>query len=237
MTETIVTAHRRPLDLWQLGLAAVLRLGELVIGLPDGTDHVFRGRDHRTSARVDVRDTAFARRLLHVADIGLADGYIEGQWDTPDLHAVIELGLANLSARWIAGVAGRASAVPATLASGIRQRPQARLETQHRVLLRSRQPLIQRYVFPGSMLPSIERFKRSAIAAGLSVGAPYTFGQDYARTLHDWAERFERVVPQVRASGYNERFVRMWRCYLTYCEVGFESGHIDVMQIRIDGAR
>jgi cyclopropane-fatty-acyl-phospholipid synthase len=93
---------------------------------------------------------------------------------------------------------------------------------------------IQRYIFPGGMLPSPERFAESARCSGLSVGEPHFFGASYARTLERWRERFETALPQVRALGYDERFVRMWRYYLAYCRAGFNAGTVDVMQVRLD---
>ena len=93
---------------------------------------------------------------------------------------------------------------------------------------------IQRYVFPGGMLPSPERFAAGARAAGLEFRDPVFFGHDYARTLEEWSRRFEAAIPQVRALGFSERFIRMWRYYLAYCRVGFEHETIDVMQVRLD---
>jgi cyclopropane-fatty-acyl-phospholipid synthase len=98
-----------------------------------------------------------------------------------------------------------------------------------------RQPdFIQRYIFPGGMLPSPQRFKQVAAGAGLHMGMPRFFGEDYARTLAVWASRFERVLPEVRALGFDERFIRMWRYYLAYCRAGFTSGRIDVMQVALE---
>jgi cyclopropane-fatty-acyl-phospholipid synthase len=93
---------------------------------------------------------------------------------------------------------------------------------------------IQRYIFPGGMLPSPERFKAVAASSGLSCGEPVFFGASYARTLEQWMERFEAALPDVRALGFDERFVRMWRYYLAYCRVGFESGNCDVMQVSLE---
>jgi cyclopropane-fatty-acyl-phospholipid synthase len=98
---------------------------------------------------------------------------------------------------------------------------------------RRRPDFIQRYIFPGGMLPSPERFTAAAQAAGLSADEPRFFGRDYARTLAGWAERFEAALPGVRGLGFDERFVRMWRYYLAYCRAGFEAGLIDVMQVRL----
>jgi cyclopropane-fatty-acyl-phospholipid synthase len=100
---------------------------------------------------------------------------------------------------------------------------------------RRRPDFIQRYVFPGGMLPSPARFQVAAESGGLAVGEPEFFGLDYARTLAAWSERFESALPDVRALGFDDRFIRMWRYYLAYCRTGFEHGTIDVMQVRLDG--
>lgn len=97
-----------------------------------------------------------------------------------------------------------------------------------------RPDFIQRYIFPGGMLPSPERLKIAAESAGLAVGERRFFGSDYARTLATWAERFEQVLPDVRALGFDERFIRTWRYYLAYSRTGFEHGTIDVMQVRLE---
>lgn len=95
---------------------------------------------------------------------------------------------------------------------------------------------IQRHVFPGGMLPSPERFGVHAHAVGLDVDEPHFFGHCYANTLAEWRTRFETALPEVRDLGFDDRFIRMWRYYLSYCKAGFEAGTIDVMQIRL-GAR
>jgi cyclopropane-fatty-acyl-phospholipid synthase len=56
----------------------------------------------------------------------------------------------------------------------------------------------------------------------------FAFGRDYARTLAHWHRAFEAQSTAVRAQGFPERFLRMWRFYLSYCEAGFETGDIDV---------
>ena len=94
---------------------------------------------------------------------------------------------------------------------------------------------IQRYIFPGGMLPSPERFRSAARPAGLAVSEPHFFGHELRATLAAWAERFEAALPDVRELGFDERFIRMWRYYLAYCRAGFSAGTIDVMQVRLDG--
>jgi cyclopropane-fatty-acyl-phospholipid synthase len=93
---------------------------------------------------------------------------------------------------------------------------------------RANPDFIQRYIFPGGMLPSHERFLAAARAAGLTAAGTRRFGRDYAETLRRWAERFERAWPEIQDLGFDERFRRMWRYYLSYCEVGFDTGRIDV---------
>lgn len=99
---------------------------------------------------------------------------------------------------------------------------------------RANPDFIQRYVFPGGMLPSPAAFRRVAGAAGLRVCEPFFFGADYAQTLHAWERRFTDVVGRVRALGFDERFERMWRFYLAYCQAGFRLGSIDVMQVALE---
>ncbi len=92
---------------------------------------------------------------------------------------------------------------------------------------------IQQYIFPGGMLPSCVAFRREAARAGLVVSDEYAFGEDYARTLSEWRQSFERHWPRIAALGFDEKFRRMWRFYLSYSEAGFRSGNIDVVQFEI----
>lgn len=89
---------------------------------------------------------------------------------------------------------------------------------------------IQRYVFPGGMLPSPEALDQQAARSGLETVAVRSFGVDYARTLAAWRDRFEAQRPAVMAQGFDERFMRLWRFYLCYCEAGFLAGSTDVQQ-------
>ncbi|MEO7405213.1 MAG: cyclopropane-fatty-acyl-phospholipid synthase family protein, partial [Burkholderiales bacterium] len=87
---------------------------------------------------------------------------------------------------------------------------------------------IQQYVFPGGMLASPARFEAEARSQGLEVRDAFRFGADYARTLRHWRDAFVNRLQEVRAQGFDERFVRMWALYLAYCEAGFTSGSTDV---------
>ena len=92
----------------------------------------------------------------------------------------------------------------------------------------------QRYIFPGGMLASPERFRAAAVLQGLSVAEPSFFGHSYAKTLEGWLQRFDDVRDRVAALGFDECFIRMWRFYLAYCRAGFRSGNIDVMQVDLE---
>ncbi|MGO4763347.1 class I SAM-dependent methyltransferase [Cupriavidus sp. 2KB_3] len=89
---------------------------------------------------------------------------------------------------------------------------------------------IREYIFPGGMLPSPERFAQAADRSGFSSRQVLAFGKDYAETLRRWRERFEHQSGAIQALGFDEAFMRMWRLYLCYCEVGFDAGRTDVMQ-------
>lgn len=87
---------------------------------------------------------------------------------------------------------------------------------------------IQRYVFPGGMLPSKATMERSAADAGLKIVACETFADSYAITLAEWRRRMLHAWPQISAQGFDIRFRRLWEYYLCYCEAGFRQRTIDV---------
>lgn len=93
---------------------------------------------------------------------------------------------------------------------------------------------IQTYVFPGGMLISESRFRALAEARGLQWQDRHAFGQHYATTLRLWRERFDAAVEEGRLpAAFDEKFVRLWRYYLMYCEGGFAGGGIDVAQVTL----
>ncbi|RMF08849.1 MAG: class I SAM-dependent methyltransferase, partial [Alphaproteobacteria bacterium] len=89
---------------------------------------------------------------------------------------------------------------------------------------------IQSYIFPGGMLPSTRVLGEMLDQFGLILCDAMTFGPDYARTLGHWREAFENNWPKIEACGFDQRFRRLWRYYLAYCEAGFTTGRIDVGQ-------
>ncbi|EJL25077.1 methyltransferase, cyclopropane fatty acid synthase [Caulobacter sp. AP07] len=96
---------------------------------------------------------------------------------------------------------------------------------------RSHTDFIQRYVFPGGMLPSEARLRQETAAAGLAWTGVSRFGQNYADTLVEWARRFEGAWDEIRSQGFDERFRRLWRFYLSYCEAGFRTERTNVIQL------
>jgi cyclopropane-fatty-acyl-phospholipid synthase len=98
---------------------------------------------------------------------------------------------------------------------------------------RKRADFIQRYVFPGGMLVSIERLKQETANAGLAWRKVEAFGQSYAETLHAWADRFSAKWRDISAMGFDERFKNLWLFYLGYCEAGFRTGRTDVIQLAL----
>lgn len=90
---------------------------------------------------------------------------------------------------------------------------------------------IQRYVFPGGMLPSPQVLKSLGEKFGVPVIRERIFGEDYAKTLATWRDNFRAAWPNLMPLGFDERFRRLWEYYLAYCEAGFLSGNIDVRQV------
>ncbi|MFC4723861.1 class I SAM-dependent methyltransferase [Glycocaulis abyssi] len=99
---------------------------------------------------------------------------------------------------------------------------------------RKRADFIQRYIFPGGILPSVERLNGEFAKAELTSVTTEMFGVDYADTLAHWMERFQAAWPQIEPMGFDLRFRRMWEFYLAYCEAGFRTGRIDVGQFVLE---
>jgi len=90
---------------------------------------------------------------------------------------------------------------------------------------------IRRYVFPGGQVPAPMVLRDLARANDLSWVEDHGYGASYARTLRLWRDRFDDRTDEVADLGFEERFRRMWRYYLSYCEGGFRAGRADVRQI------
>ena len=96
-----------------------------------------------------------------------------------------------------------------------------------------RPDFIQKYIFPGGILPSEDKLNNAVSSAGLKILDDYYFGKSYAETLRRWQSTFEQKWDDIKNLGFDEKFQKMWRYYLSYCEAGFETGHINVGQFLI----
>jgi cyclopropane-fatty-acyl-phospholipid synthase len=91
---------------------------------------------------------------------------------------------------------------------------------------------IQRYVFPGSFIPSITALANAVTTAtDLKVSQLHDIGPHYATTLRCWRDAFFANIDQVRALGYSEEFIRLWDFYLCYCEGGFIERQLGTVQL------
>ena len=97
--------------------------------------------------------------------------------------------------------------------------------------LRKNVDFIQKHIFPGSLLLSVNRLNDLLAEEGDFILHHHEdMGRDYARTLHTWRDQFHGRLEQVRALGFDDRFVRKWDYYLAYCEAAFSMRNISVVQ-------
>ena len=110
---------------------------------------------------------------------------------------------------------------------------QAILMDHHRYLAtRNSYGWIQKHIFPGGLLPSLEALEEVAtLHTGLRVRRIHPFGAHYAHTLRRWRRTFDANWPQIASHGFDEVFRRQWEFYLAYCEAGFATGYLDVAQL------
>ncbi|MEM6901785.1 MAG: cyclopropane-fatty-acyl-phospholipid synthase family protein, partial [Pseudomonadota bacterium] len=98
---------------------------------------------------------------------------------------------------------------------------------------RLRADYIQKYIFPGGMLPSPTVLASQIKQAGLRLDEEVKFGRSYAETLNRWQDCFQARWPEIKTMGFDGRFKRMWEQYLAYCQAGFQTGAIDVVQVAV----
>jgi cyclopropane-fatty-acyl-phospholipid synthase len=96
---------------------------------------------------------------------------------------------------------------------------------------------IQRYIFPGGVLPSLTAIESALEGTDLLVSSTRDIRDSYALTLKIWRERFFAHIEQVRRMGFDDRFIRMWDYYLSICEAGFRTGMTQDLQISIEKSR
>ena len=93
---------------------------------------------------------------------------------------------------------------------------------------------IQKYIFPGGMLPSRSALVAEIERAGLRMARSVEFGESYSQTLRRWHDTFNDRWDEIAGMGFDERFRRMWNFYLTSCAATFASGNCDVTQITVE---
>ncbi|MCV2872864.1 cyclopropane-fatty-acyl-phospholipid synthase family protein [Defluviimonas sp. WL0050] len=92
---------------------------------------------------------------------------------------------------------------------------------------------IQKYIFPGGMLPSRSALQEEIRRAGLGLVGSIEFGESYSQTLRRWYEVFNDRWDEIAPMGFDQRFQRMWNFYLTSCAGAFRGGNCDVTQITV----
>jgi cyclopropane-fatty-acyl-phospholipid synthase len=91
---------------------------------------------------------------------------------------------------------------------------------------------IQKHIFPGSLLPSLGALNTAINrTSNLTLVDVKDLGMDYSKTLHIWRNRFNAVCDQIQKMGFDERFMRKWNYYLSYCEAAFAMRNINVLQL------
>lgn len=125
------------------------------------------------------------------------------------------------------------AALDRLLAPGGKVALQAITMADHRMLAtRHTHTWIQKYIFPGGLVPSLEALTRiTEEDTGLRLARSKRFGHHYAETLRLWRRRFQERSAEVAALGFDATFQRMWTLYLAYSEAGFRTGYLDVQQV------
>ena len=98
---------------------------------------------------------------------------------------------------------------------------------------KNKQDFIQKYIFPGGFLPNKNSINRLVSINGLTVNSYISYADHYADTLAIWKEEFNKKWDLIKRQGFDLTFKRMWEFYLSYCEAGFKSKNIDLIQFSL----
>jgi cyclopropane-fatty-acyl-phospholipid synthase len=238
-TESLETAQERKMDgiLDQAGVGEGTRMLEIGSGWGSLAVRAAQRGAHVTTITISQEQAALARERFAAAgadvesriDLQLLD-YREIQ-DTYDAIVSVEMIEAVGEEYWPTYF----STIDQHLAPGGKVSIQAITMADHRYrATRNSYGWIQKYIFPGGLLPSPEAIDRTlAEHTGLAVTESRSLGRHYARTLRMWRDRFDERWPSINAQGFDETFRRMWEFYLAYCEAGFKTGYIDVLQLQM----
>ncbi len=98
---------------------------------------------------------------------------------------------------------------------------------------KNKQDFIQKYIFPGGFLPNKNSINRYVSDNGLTVNSYISYADHYANTLSLWRNEFIKKWELIKNQGFDLKFKRMWEFYLSYCEAGFKSKNIDLIQFSL----
>ena len=95
---------------------------------------------------------------------------------------------------------------------------------------KTKEDFIQKYIFPGGFLPSKKKLYDLSYSNGLEIEKYESYGSHYSSTLKIWRDEFLKKWEEISKHGFDNKFKRMWHFYLSYCEAGFKSKNIDLIQ-------
>ena len=95
---------------------------------------------------------------------------------------------------------------------------------------KNKEDFIQKYIFPGGFLPSKKKLYDLSSSSGLEIKKYESYGSHYSSTLKIWRDEFLKKWEEISKHGFDNKFKRMWHFYLSYCEAGFKSKNIDLIQ-------
>ena len=98
---------------------------------------------------------------------------------------------------------------------------------------KNKQDFIQKYIFPGGFLPSKNSLNKYVSDNGLTIKSYESYADHYSNTLVLWKKEFEKKWDLIKNQGFDMTFKRMWEFYLSYCEAGFKSKNIDLIQFSL----
>ena len=98
---------------------------------------------------------------------------------------------------------------------------------------RNKEDFIQKYIFPGGFLPSLESLNKISNDSGLKIDGYHLYGSHYSNTLKKWRESFLNSWDIISRQGFNSSFKKMWDFYFSYCDAGFKSKNIDLVQFSL----
>ena len=98
---------------------------------------------------------------------------------------------------------------------------------------RNNEDFIQKYIFPGGFLPSLNYINTLTRENNLKLDKINSYSTDYAKTLSEWRKNFLNAWDNIAPLGFDDYFKRMWEFYLSYCEAGFKSKNIDLIQFSL----